>query len=534
MNNINLQPHRGWLAPVAKEQQRYQQRFCESTQKQVQDHVECALPQSLEQHLMDYCQRRGVNLDRVPEGLGSGRVDAAKLLEALQPTIQRLFASSLTSLNAQEYASVKNQTERFVELLCQAQQEQQLGRFEPADAYRLVNRNLALVSMQDQASNECLLGDHGIRHLLDHNITTCERLADQLEKQGVGLRAVDRLALHQSMLLHDLGYAIPSVRQSIALEGIKGQDAGHALMASHYARGCFDDPNDPLSKVFNEAQQVSICRCILYHDQDANGLPGLQIPKAGEEASPAILETLMRIADNSHAFDEKLPQLLYSHPAFLKTFRYIQSALELGDLVLVQKLKSQLQDEILNTPGLGADETGAYLKASQQVDARQVTYAAHRLFGDAPEFAFDGSRFHLKLKESPIHEALATTFGVPRGQQAEKLVSELAPPGSDSLGSGSPICIHLEMSQEMTPFQERVQSEVLHDRAFVNWSKLDRQLAQNSQSLQQALSHLCASKSEERNTLEAQLQQLRKLRKSALQAQSLTAPSPQITNGAHR
>lgn len=503
MKILNFSPNR-FIARTPLESQ-YRARLQPEVAERLDSYLPEARNRAMSDLLAEHCQARGVSLEPPESGL---ELERDRLLQAVAPVLEGLFRSPLSNLNANEYASVRAQTERFIDLLLEAQEQGQLRGFDGQDAYQLVVHNLALLSLQDQASNECLLGDHGIRHLLDHNIRVCEDLADQLEERGFELRPVDRLALHQTMILHDVGYALPSVRQGMARSGIRGQDAGHPWTGARYAQDCFDAADHPLSKVFPAEKQQLIVRCVLLHDKDEQGAPGIAVGSDPHcpQTRARVLESLVRLADNSHAFDEKLPELFYTQPGLLKLARYLQAAHELGQEVLVTRLHQAVQGQILGNGNLSQAEKEAFLLAQQQLEPAQVGFLAHRLYGGKPEIAFDGQVFSVTLKESPLHRPLAQLFGVPEAVQAGKVEKDL-------VGENVPVVVRREKCDRLTPFQKQIQAAVLEDRPFMGWALNDRQLASLSQSLQESLAHACES---QRPCLQAQLQGLEEERRLLL------------------
>ncbi len=451
--------------------------------------VELGGASSVNAYLNSYAEERGVDLQSRPLlllGQELGLNSKLSLQQCLRPTIEQLFHSKQTSLNGPEYKAVLDETDRYIDLVLEAKQAGELGSANSLDAFRLISRNLVALSVQDVASSECLLGDHGVRHLIEHNVAVCERLADQLEAAGHPLRAVDRLALHQAMILHDIGYAEPAVREAIASQGLKGQDAGHPLLSAHYFSDSFENANDPLTKMFKPAQRQALHRCALHHDVDSQGTPGLKLHLEGQldESNRAeMLETLMRIADNSHAFDDKLPELLYSNPAFLKTFRYIQAAIESGDLGTADSLKAGLKNQLSSNLQFGDEERQAMARAVDQIDANQAKFAVQRIVGRSDEVAFKAGRFQMVVEQSPIHEPLSNLFGVEVGHQQKKSLKDLL--GSDYIARGEKEFIAANGALEVvvTPaiglseFQMAIQQEVLEDASFNGWIVQDKQLA---------------------------------------------------------
>ncbi|MFA5508510.1 MAG: hypothetical protein WC423_24005, partial [Vulcanimicrobiota bacterium] len=153
--------------------------------------------------LQSFAEQRGVVLeapDQFQKPLSEVGVEPLK--KALAPTVEALFGNKEANHNPEKKALVSAQAGRFLDLVAEAAPP----GMSASDAFKLAQDNAVLVAYQDRVSSEVFMGDHGVRHLLGHNIRVCEELADKVVAQGGTVSAKDRLVMHQTMVMHDLGY----------------------------------------------------------------------------------------------------------------------------------------------------------------------------------------------------------------------------------------------------------------------------------------------------------------------------------------
>lgn len=451
--------------------------------------------ESMTKTVAKHAHERGIEIDQVPENL-VGDLSSANLGEvkaAAQAIIDKLFLSKDASMNPEKHATVSKETQRFLDLAMQVAPK----GFTAGDAYKLVAGNLALISYQDKAAAENMLGDHGVRHLLGHNINACEELADGLEKRGIPVNAMDRLVMHQAMIVHDLGYAMDSVRNPINSEGLKGQDAGHNVLAARYLRERSQNPDDPLAKLFGQGDLERMHRCVLYHDKDKTGGPGVQF-QMKTTLSPddrAInLETMTRVADNSHAFEDKLPELLYRKPESLKAMRLMKTAGELGDTGLVEDLKQELADHIRADSSLAKDDMEALLQSVSSVHAQSYQFSVGRIAGCKPSFDVgEDGKVKLSVTESGLHQQTSALFGMQSYKQMEKFVKDCAGEkvslhGNNEVIDGKDVCVIVSgpgIGAADDEFNTSLTRDLLQDKPFVKFALLDSQLAEWQTTLQE-------------------------------------------------
>lgn len=436
---------------------------------------------------------RGIDLRAVPKELDSMACDqnaVGLIKQATDRLVDKFFASDQASNNPEKAELVKAESRRFLDLLIEARKEgdphlasEQLSATE---AYKLVAGNIGALAVQDRAAAENTLGDHGVRHLVGHNIRVCETLADQLQAQGVRVTAKDRLIMHQTMILHDLGYSTQNVRGAINNEGAKGQDAGHPLLGARYIRERFESPADPIRKVFSATDMQLMHRCVMYHDMDASGGPGVEFrmtPMPSFEDRGVNLESMTRLADNTHAFDDKLPEVLYRTPATLKHMRMIKTAGDIGDKTLLDGLKADLKDRLEHTAGLSDDDKHALGMAVKNMSGGEFNFSVRRILGNRPEYAIDpDGKVTVSLQESAVHRDVMKLCGQPALGLLDKYIKDISGAKvhvEDSQTRVDTPAVNFELgvgknrAQEMTPFQTQLSAAFLEDPAFAKWAVKD-------------------------------------------------------------
>lgn len=452
--------------------------------------------ESMTKTVAKHAHERGIEINQVPQNLvgdlSEANLDQVK--KATQGIIDKLFLSKDASLNPEKHATVSKETERFLDLAMQVAPK----GFTAGDAYKLVAGNLALISYQDKAAAENMLGDHGVRHLLGHNINACEQLADGLEKRGIPVNAMDRLVMHQAMIVHDLGYAMDSVRNPINSEGLKGQDAGHNVLAARYLRERSQDPDDPISKLFGQGDLERMHRCVLFHDKDKSGGPGVHFKMKStlsDEDRAVNLETMTRVADNSHAFEDKLPELLYRKPDSLKAMRMMKTAGELGDKALVETIKGELAEQIKSDSSLAKDDQEALLQSVSSVHAQSYQFSVGRIAGAKPSFDVgEDGKVQLSVTESGAHQQTSALFGMESYKQMEKFVKDCAGEkvslhGNNEVIDGKDVCVIVSgpaVGAVDDEFNTSLTKDLLQDKAFVKFALLDSQLSQYQKTLEES------------------------------------------------
>jgi len=440
----------------------------------------------LEQQAVDFAATRGIDLKELPP---LGNLDDLK--PRLRAMIDRYFDSDQGSRNPLKHQLTLWQTERYLDLVKEAE-----PKASPKAVYQVMSQNLALLALQDRAAAEITFGEHGVRHLIGHNIKVSESLLDQMQVQGAEVTAKDRLLMHQAMLLHDLGYAADNVRGAMAREGIKGQDSGHPLLAGRYVRERMQNDSDPIHQLFSAEEMQLMHRCVMYHDQDRNGQAGIDLtlkPRLTAEERGSNLETITRLADNSHAFDDKVSDILYRHPAALKSMRLIKAADEIGDAEARSQIQADLKSDLAARADLSADDKAALQMAVGYMNASEYEFSSRRLIGSKPflEVGADG-KVTVHVTQSPIHGALAQVGGqaerkILPGYIADLTGSKPAVTGATTRVRGDQVDFELTRADGLNDYQKALSTEVLGDVSFRRWAVADGMRSNTQKALQELL-----------------------------------------------
>ncbi len=380
--------------------------------------------------ISEYAKTNNAEYRSLDEEEGNANFDAEtkeRVMVIVRKQIESLFLSSdkrFGRFSRDKFESVVKVTDRYADLIIQSQLEG--GKPVRSEAVlQKLQEIVAVLAYQDEVAAESLLGDHGVRHLVDHNIRISETLFDQLEKQGIKVSARDRLMMHEVMIYHDLGYATDPVRNAINKDGIRGQDLGHNVIASKIVRERGQINGDINSEIFSDEETEMIHNGILNHDSNQVDIRMENTP----EARRSNFESFIHIADNTHAFEDKLPEVLYAIPDTLKTMYLMRIAAESGDKDAINELKNLLIEKInSDDPTLqltDADKKGLTM-AAQSITAESFKFSVGRICGNRPEVTLDSSgKVRITVQESEIHRETVGVFDMEAYGQLAKFVKDL-------------------------------------------------------------------------------------------------------------
>jgi hypothetical protein len=284
----------------------------------------------------------------------------------------------------------------------------------------LVRSNIALVAFQDRAARENMLGDHGVRHLT-YDIAQGERILDAVEARGQRVPAIDRLVLHQAVILHDAGYAMHAVRDAVNAGATDAQE-GHNVLAARHVRERMADESDPLCAMFEGADLARVHAAVLHHDSsDISFVVG----ESTQAARDRNLFCAIRLADNTHAFESKLPELLLEHPRTLRTMRVLLAAADACDESSASTLARELKQEI-GEAGFAVADARVLQEAVDRIDPRTIKKSINRLGGAEPQIEID-ARGHatVTVRESPLHDEVSALFAIAPHARLKKLAGDL-------------------------------------------------------------------------------------------------------------
>ncbi len=379
----------------------------------------------VQKQIEDFAKSSGLQHEETPELKGKYfDTNSRKIIgERVQKHIDTLLNSEQGRKNPEKHKTVTDETNRYLDLISQAQAEGDIPQdLDASSVMQLVEQNVWTLAFQDRVASENLIGDHGIRHLVGHNIRVSESIADELVRNSQPVKAVDRLIMHQVMIDHDLGYAMDPVRLQINKGEFKA-DKGHNVLSAKYERQRIEDKASPLSQIFSGEQLSVIHEGVLNHD---SSYVDFHIGDSSEAARRDNINSTIHTADNTHAFEDKLPELLYTHPDTLRVMRLMKTAGEIGDQESFQKLQVQLVQDIQSNPNYSTDDRGALTQAVHSLRPDSYQFLVGRICGNKPEYAMDSKGgMTISVQESKIHQEVVGLYGQDSYDQLKKFVGDL-------------------------------------------------------------------------------------------------------------
>ena len=416
--------------------------------------------QELSSKLDDFSQSRGVELQHRPEELQRmtlGGRGMEKMKNHISSAVDKLLDDDV------DRRDVKNFVGRYTDNLKTAYHEATGEHLNAGDAYGLVLKNVVKLALQEQAATETLLGHHGIEHIVTHNMRVAQSIFDCLQQQGYSVSAKDRLLVDQAMVDHDIGYAL--IADEVRSQGLKGQDAGHAVIGAKLVRE--SRGTSLLNTFLDDSDWSAYHQAILYH-----GAPNSEHQSFCPNNRNHNIEMAVRVADTSHGLDEhKLPPLILDHPNALGTLRLMQAADELGRDDLVTKARENLAEDIVNRDDLSQTKTLAFLSAAQQLVPKSLKFMVGRFEAASgqSEQMQDG-RLTLVNQENPIGAKVFDFYGLPQeDKQLSKLRSET---GADKLPELSVEKVD-GPKQPVSNFQGEV-ANLLRNTPFAGFHRIDQ------------------------------------------------------------
>lgn len=464
------------------------------------EHNDAWLDQQSDWHVARRSQHRFASRRRVwpAEGLiaetGSAWGPKAKraLVSALFSDIDRLVGH-----NPSKAGLLRNQTARFIDLIDQATADGDLpSSLDAPSIARLAQENVIAVAYQDHIASENVLGEHGVRHLM-FDIRVAEEALDQLESHGQPVSALDRLLVHQAIVLHDIGYASVPMREGIN-GGNSDAGAGHNIIAAKALRQRIEkrDPVDPLLRVFNAEHIDRMHEIVLTHDFSEIAF----VMDGSKAASRQNTLSAVRLADNAHAFEDKLPELLYEFPQTLKVMRLIRSAAELGRDDVVTELKGDLTRELSELTHLPDDDRKALTRAVQLIDGTSYRRTVDRLAGRDPQIqiASDG-HVTVEVRQSRVADDIQRLFGLGDVRRMKRFSEDLTGVSMEDAKKllrengrvdGERVSVvwknDTDAAKTLTDTERRVLHE-LSDPSFQDYAERDSIFARTSKKLTEAV-----------------------------------------------
>ncbi len=416
------------------------------------------------------------------KALALDQIKAAFHVESITPENDKKLTPE-----QQKTESVREMSARYIDLAYQAREEGELQDFNPEDLAKLVRENVLKLAYQDYAAAENTLGDHGVRHLVDHNITVTQQLADQLEANGQRVSAADRLMMHQIMIDHDLGYAMDPVRDKINGYHVDedhpdeiptqrdrpdlSADRGHNVLAAKFMKERGQMPDDPLARIFTADQIGLMHEGILTHDssdivfqiEKPDDSEAVKLEKRRRNTMSAI-----HLADNTHAFETKLPEVLFATPEGIRTMLLMKIAAESGlGEEAVGEIKDQMREQIAGHTEWSDRYKLSLNRALDTLTTDSYKFAVPRIFGTNPRFRIDqNGKVFVVVDEQPAHRDVLQTFGRDALTQALKFIKDISGkkdlnPNDTSFDSDN-LNIHLNVGEQKSTQESEYQQTLLN------------------------------------------------------------------------
>jgi len=466
--------------------------------------------------LKEFAAKSGIDLEGLGLQLSDQNFEKGQVAETIKAAVlaqaEKYFTSEKGTKNPKKHEIVQAVLGKMIDYIAQAITDGEMTPITDKRVYQLVMMMFVAVLYQDRAATENLLGDHGIRHVWGHNITMCEKIADSLASHGQTVTAMDRFMMMLAMTYHDLGYAMDPVRYPINQGGF-GADAGHGVLAAKYIREV------DLVEILSPDQMRLLHEMVLTHDYTPK--QGFIVNDNKPEARAQNILEAIRVADNTHAFEDKLPELLFAYPKTLLYMKLIEVAIKSGaSKETIEQLKNQLQAEIKASNDFSEDDKQALANAVSIIGPGTAKFTVGRICGHRPEISVDAQgRTTIKVEESEIHRLVVGIFGQQPLDQLRKFVADLTGQKKeevdldvDSIGNGK-ITIMIDKAQQLgkvekTDYQLAVE-RIITDQSFQEFLTKDNFLASQIKDLENQLENTIDS---EKANIQAKIASLKKQR----------------------
>ncbi len=478
----------------------------------------------IQKQIAEYVAVSGIKKEAIPE------LENQKFNPETKKIIQDKIKDSLDALflnkekgrfNPEKHETMAMQTERYLSLMEQAQAEGDISKdVDASEILKLVEKNVEMMTFQDRVASENMLGDHGIRHVVGFNIKMTEQMLDSLAEKGQEVKAIDRMMGHQIMLMHDLGYATDPVREEVN-KGNLPADKGHNLLSAKILRQMGESPDDALGKIFSKEQLATLHQGVLEHDDSK---VEFHVNDGDPSARKENLLSAIHLADNTHAFEDKLPELLYSVPESLKAMRLLKTAGEIGDKDMIENVKNKLVADIKGNENYSEDDKEALTKAVSGLGENSYKFSVGRICGNRPEVSIgQNGKVNIKVQESAIHQEAVGLFGQQSYDQLKKFIGDLEGKEKEQITDemlnqekieGKNVIIELAIgdkkSAEKTDYQKRIEN-IVTDKKFVEFSRKDLILSRRQKSIENRMKAIQKKES----ATEAEMAMLSKMEKDA-------------------
>jgi hypothetical protein len=285
------------------------------------------------------------------------------------------------------------------------------------DLAEVMETNVRKLAHQETEASRRTLGDHGVRHLAV-NAEQVHKIFDELDRGGIKISPMQRFMGSQVMIDHDMGYTIPA----IAKGGFAVKDNYHPQASTLMVF----QQREPFQRIFGGEEQFN-----KYVGGVANHSGSIINWKADPFGSA------VRLADNTHLFADKMPEVLFDSTAAVNAMVKLRLASELVAPTLkvtdekgkeklkrtpeekaqfkelVAGIKAELSAEIQKRDDLPHRTREALLLAVRELGELTPKFLISRLAGRSPEFKFDAKTgdMSVQIEQSGARETIGRVFG---------------------------------------------------------------------------------------------------------------------------
>ncbi|MCU0912951.1 MAG: hypothetical protein MUC88_00135 [Planctomycetes bacterium] len=300
---------------------------------------------------------------------------------------------------------IPSNVEKAKEMMGQMVKHGQAAGIDRQKLTEVMEENVRKLAQQETESARRTLGDHGVRHLAS-NARMSDAIFDQLEKGGVELDPRDRFMAYQAWIDHDMGYTTPAIAQG----GFAVKDNYHPQASAVLVM----QQRKKYEELFGADKFETYVQAVANHS-------GTAVDWKGDHFGSAI-----RLADNTHLFSDKMPEVMFDRPEAVECLVKIRLAQEMfpkpkdGERkpedkakvkAMIGGVKRALSAEIDRRDDLPPSSKALLQQAAQELGEMTPKFLISRLAGRSPEFSFKGGDMNVVIEQSDARQTIGEVFG---------------------------------------------------------------------------------------------------------------------------
>ena len=298
---------------------------------------------------------------------------------------------------------IRKSTEDYINLISKAQKEGSVAEnLKAVDIQKISEDIVNKMVYQNRESFKRGLGDHGVRHIIDGNITEAMKMVDEYNKANPEkqLNSLDRLKIMTIHFNHDMGYTVGVNRKGFESTG------DH----KYFSQKLFEGQEDMYGNLFGEKDLKQIGETIKTHDE------------AQTDFEKQPFESIVRLSDNMGLFsDSKLPEIFYSVPENMAVLQKIDLARKSGQSI--DGLKEKLKENVMKQEGFDEDTRKALINAAEEINKMAPDFNLGMLAGKLDGYEMQGSKMIVNIRESDMHKQIQDLFELNQKQFVKALDS---------------------------------------------------------------------------------------------------------------